>query len=78
VLNPTFLVLQCHSKCTEINATLLGELGFDVPGGAIEILSGSNLNLTCTDSEFFVTDSWTSNVFQLECMHSGEFKTYEL
>ena len=70
--------MQCHSKCTEIDETMLEELGFVVPDDDIEIMSGSNLNLTCTDSEFFVTDSWTSNVFQLECMHSGEFKTYEL
>ena len=44
----------------------------------VEVLSGDFLNLTCNNAEYFVTDNWNSNVFSLECLHSGEFKTYEM
>ena len=65
-----------------MNRTLLQNLGFEDPGDDFEIMSGSYLNLTCDNSadpnvELFATDSWTSNIFLLECLHSGEFKMYE-
>ena len=44
----------------------------------IEVLSGSFLNLTCVDSEYVVNDTWLNNFFELECMHSGQFKDYLL
>ncbi len=70
------VIFQCQATCTNITSIDFTNLGFSEPTGDIEVLSGSYLNLTCSNSELFVNDFWTGPIFQLECLHSGEFKTH--
>ncbi len=52
------------------------EAGYDAPTLPTDVLAGNTLNLTCTNTDHIVNDTFENNYYSVKCMASGEFDDF--